>query len=204
MKFLRVEKGKIDWTVPELQLIDEFRFVYDRDKSADKEQANSDFIFIFFSTDYRSPYIGYELLERTTKAKREARLPDTWEPDSVVIAAAEKYAQLQDGVSVQLLIGVKSGLQTAVRVVNFINGKLNKIIEALDTYDETSLTDPQTLATYNTLVDSLNTNSDKILAKAGKLRDQLENLAEVEQMVQKEQTESAKISGGKKKMKRMD
>jgi hypothetical protein len=144
------------------------------------------------------------LLERTTKAKREARLPDTWEPDSVVIAAAEKYAQLQDGVSVQLLIGVKSGLQTAVRVVNFINGKLNKIIEALDTYDETSLTDPQTLQTYNTLVDALNTNSDKILAKASKLRDQLENLAEVEQMVQKEQTESAKISGGKKKMKRMD
>lgn len=107
-----LEKGRVILN-PTALFIPEFKKVWSRDKSKDKEIAVKEISYIVFMYSFQSPYQAYSERDREGKILNDyfLELPD-WKPDKVVIAAIRKYKELQDSVSLRLLRSTKLALET--------------------------------------------------------------------------------------------
>jgi hypothetical protein len=75
--------------------IKEFKAIWDRDKSKDKELANLELSYVCFVTDFRSVYKAYDEVDRSNKIIQDL-FPkyEGWKPDKVVKAAIDKYKEM--------------------------------------------------------------------------------------------------------------
>jgi len=110
MKLIDLE-GRKPVIDPAALVIKEFKTIWVRDKTKDKAQALREITYIYFQTDYMSPYRNYIGAERINKIKEAVQLDPAWEPDKEVQAAIERYKSLQITPSLGLLEDAETAVQ---------------------------------------------------------------------------------------------
>ena len=63
MKLFDIDNNKVI-VHPEALLIQSFKLLWDRDKSKDKARALKELAYVYFMTDFKSPYDRYDPAER--------------------------------------------------------------------------------------------------------------------------------------------
>lgn len=104
---------------PTILWVPEFRTLWDRDKSKQKEQAVNEISYIVFLHDFRSPYLAYPTNEREVRIKKDYFKSADWLPDDAVKAAIAKYKELQTSPISRLL---QSAMDTCDKMTDYFNG----------------------------------------------------------------------------------
>jgi hypothetical protein len=160
----------IDETVaisPPMLNVPEFKALWRRDKNRNKKEAYSELCYIYYITDFKSPYRTYPKKEREQRVLTEFCynvLGEDWKPDEKVIAAKKKYEELQ--------------VTPSLRYLESVEGVIAKITQFLD---KTNIDED----TLKTIVDSIE-KANKITLGLPKLKEAIE----------KEISENTKIRGG--------
>lgn len=88
---------------PSILTIPEFKTIWDSDKSLDKEKALNELKYVFFVSDFKSPYKSSSLDEKELKDKtKEDFMPDKWKETNNTLKAIEKYKELQSSKTLKL------------------------------------------------------------------------------------------------------
>lgn len=114
---------------PQTLAIKEFKDIWDKDKSKDKNMAFKEMSYIFYKHDYRSVYSRYFEEEREIRIIEDLQLVN-WKADSKVKTAEDKYKELSKTQSMGLLEDAEFSIEQLrfyFRNINFIkvdnNGK---------------------------------------------------------------------------------
>lgn len=108
-----------------------FKALLDRDKSKDKEIANSEMLFIWYYIDVKSNFLMLPEKEREEAIKKEIDgLPDDWKMDAKVKEAIEFYKKYSETV-LQFLY------KKAVKAANDVGDYLEKTNVLLNERDRT-------------------------------------------------------------------
>ena len=113
MELFKLTKNQVAPS-PGTLLISEFKAVWDRDKSKDKELALKELGFIYYIADYKSVYLSTPPEEREDVLKEDLLLPDKWKPDAVIKTAISKYNDLQEVPTMRLLNATQDALEQLV------------------------------------------------------------------------------------------
>jgi hypothetical protein len=152
---------------PAILNIPEFKALWRRDKNRAKHKAYAELSYIYYVTDFKSPYRNFPMTERMERVRDEfckKALGDDWKPDAKVQEAKEKYELLSVTPSLKYLESVEAQLH---KVTNFLNGTV---------IDE---------ETIKVIVDSVDKFNKVVLG-----------LPKLKEAVQKEVSENSKIRGG--------
>jgi len=100
-------------------LIPEFKSIWDIDKSKDKNNALNELKYIFFTTDFKSPYKTSSINEKELKEKVKLDyMPSTWKETKAIIEASNKYSELQHS---KVLILFDSADKVLSQISKFMN-----------------------------------------------------------------------------------
>ncbi len=109
MELFNFDKNQV--TVrPHTLLIKEFKLIWDRDKSKNKEFALQELAYVFYIADYKSIYLSTAPEERSAILIDDLNLKN-WKPDSVIEDAIKKYADLQKTMSMRFLDSQRQALE---------------------------------------------------------------------------------------------
>jgi hypothetical protein len=187
MSLFRENSGKITLQ-PEIQKIDAFAQIIRRDKDKAKRNAHNELAFVYFWTDYKSPYLNNNEENRLARLRKDLRLGDDWKPDAAIKNAIDKYRELNETPAIRTLRTVKETLAVTVAVTESMRKKVEASLEAYNTGDETENSEDITVIIQ--AVTALITLSEKIP----------KTISVLGAMEEKVKTESAdtKIYGGGK------
>lgn len=133
MNLFTLDNGRVKFS-PEALTIKEFKTLWDRDQSKTKEYAVEELAYVFYITDYKSPYLSYDMEAREHKIKTDVVTKKGWKPDEKVQEAIQKYSELQETPSMGLLKDAEVALDKIryyfqhVDVVNDENGNVTKTL----------------------------------------------------------------------------
>ena len=176
---LFVIKNNNPFPSPEALLIPEFKVLWDRDKTTGrlKTYAVEDMAYVYYMTDYQSPYRAYPVDDRKKEVRKDhIRSRTRWKEDQPIIDAMEKYDKLQETPNMRFLKAVEQtleGLTSYFENLNFdpqkedANGKKVPVSDAKKAMDA--------------------------VAQAGKL---LSSVQELREKVRSEQNVGSSIRGG--------
>tara|TARA_R110002051_G_scaffold240975_1_gene301349 strand:+ start:1899 stop:2447 length:549 start_codon:yes stop_codon:yes gene_type:complete len=103
MKLLDM-KNSVVIISPEAIVIPEFKQLWERDLSENKEKAIKELSFIYFTCDYKSPYLASMGTDRVRIVVSKDFMKDAkYKPDDAVEEAIKKYKGLQFTPSMRLL-----------------------------------------------------------------------------------------------------
>lgn len=95
---------------PEILLIPEFRALWNKDKTKNKSSAMMDFTYIYYTTDFKSPYVkSYAGEDLVNKVKSDFTSED-WKESKFVKDAINKYTDLQKTKTLKLFEAADSAL----------------------------------------------------------------------------------------------
>lgn len=170
MSIFTLKDGRVQ-VDPESLTIPEFREIYERDESKDKEVAFSELCYVYHMTDYKSIYNNYNDTEKTTKILNDYFKTSKWSPDQVVIEAVCKYRDLQETPTMKLLKAARRAI--------------NKLIDHYNNVDLTLL---------NSKGDLINKERD-LSFSIGNIGKIAESLDKVEEKIKKEMLKDSKVRG---------
>jgi len=102
----------------EALLIPEFKELWSRDKTKDKEKAIKELSYIYFSTDFKSPYVQSADIGFAARVVAKDFMKDPkYKPDKSIEEAIDKYIELQETPSMRLL---KASLKTISNLTNYL------------------------------------------------------------------------------------
>ena len=159
MSLFKEREGKIS-IAPEIQKIDAFKQIINRDKDKAKRNAHNELAFIYFWTDYRSPYLNNTEPKRLEVLKKDLRLEDDWKMDAQIKRAIEKYRELNETSTIKTLRTVKETLAVTVAVTESMRKKIEDSLEDYSNSDPTDNSEDITNIIH--AVTSLITLSEKI------------------------------------------
>ena len=116
--------GKNNIIVPqtEILLIKEFKTLWTRDKSKNKEKVLNEFAYIYFKHNFKSTYkTSYTEDEIEIELKRDIFNNVKWKADKILIAAEEKYKSLQMTKSLAFLDSAEKALVEVKKYFNDFN-----------------------------------------------------------------------------------
>jgi hypothetical protein len=90
--------------------IPEFKKIWDRDKTKDKDVAVAEISYIVMLHGFHSPYQAYSEADREKKVLNDYFQDSDWKPDKVVQAAIDKYNELQDSIILRALRAARMGV----------------------------------------------------------------------------------------------
>jgi hypothetical protein len=96
---------------PEALMIQQFKYLWERDKSKNKEKALQDLAYVYHSTDFQSIYRNYHPSNRDTKIKLDIYNNREQKTDEMIMAAQNKYRELQTTLSMELLADAEAAIQ---------------------------------------------------------------------------------------------
>ncbi len=103
---------------PAALLIPEFRELWDRDQSEDKEKALAELSYVYFVSDYKSVYrSGISEGELHAVVAKDFLKDEAYEPCPQVRSAMHKYMQLQETPSMRLL---QASLSTVDKLTDYL------------------------------------------------------------------------------------
>lgn len=158
---------------PEAVVIPPFNEIWERDKTKTKHKAIQEISYVYFLSDFKSPYAIYNDAQRPRKIKEDFIKDSKWKPDKLVEQAIKKYDELQQTRSMRFLNSAR-GLQE----------KLEKYFNEVDF----AQLDDKGKPIYSAKDAMAN------LEKVGKV---IESLNVVEEKVKKEINDKATIKGKK-------
>lgn len=125
MKFFTLENNKPVIT-PELLLINEFKNIWERDESKNKEVALSELTFIYFLEVFDSKYLQYEESVREDRVLRDilssaAKINKFNKKDELIIKGREKFRELQNTVTLLLYNSMMLKLAEAKQGIDSID-----------------------------------------------------------------------------------
>lgn len=193
------EHGELTLNFEELRAVKEFRELISRSKKVrgdydgrKKKFANEEFIFIYFYTDYRSPYADRDDKERFKLALSETNLleyEENWIPDKAVREAIDKYNKLQDDATIRILKGMRTSLAYADKLVDFCNRRIEQLFEEMAAADGNA-------EKFEDAIKLINTQLEQVFKFTDKLPSTITKLEELEERVKREQTKIKKSVGG--------
>lgn len=95
---------------PNKLIIPQFARLWDRDESEDKSLAMKELAYVYYMTDYKSPYKVYDEDLRENHIIEDF-MPPGWKPDIHILTAMSKYQQMTRTPSMDLLDAAKEGMK---------------------------------------------------------------------------------------------
>lgn len=187
MSLFQETGGKIGLQ-PEIQKIDAFSKIIKRDKDKAKRNAHNELAFVYFWTDYKSPYLNNSEDKRLERLKKDLRLGDDFKIDPQIKDAIDKYRELNETPSIRTLRTIKETLAVTVSVTETMRKKVEKSLEEYQNGDVTENTEDITVIIQ--AVTSLISLSEKIPKT-------ISVLEAMEAKVKTESTETKIYGGGK-------
>jgi len=166
---------------PAALMIPEFKALWDRDESKDKYTALREISYVYFFTDFKSPYVAAlspEILERTIA--KDYLKDESYTPDAEVIAAIDKYRELQITPSMLLL---KAAIKTVHNLTDYLE---NVDLQERDKNDKPIY------------------KPNDITGALSKIGNIVESLQKVKENVEREIMHSAQLRGQRQKGNRED
>ena len=166
---------------PRALLIPEFRTLWDRDKSKDKDKALQELAYVYYLSDFKSPYLlSLDMSIVSDTVAKDFMKDESYKPDQEVEEAISKYKELQITPSMRLLT---ASLTTVNRLTDYL--------EEVDLNER----DDKNKPIYKP---SDITNSRKSIGGI------VESLTKVRDQVEKEITKSGTLRGQRRKGNRED
>lgn len=109
MNLFTLDNGRVKFS-PEALTIKEFKEIWNKDSSKTKEQATEELAYVFYMSDYKSPYLSYDLSAREYKIITDVITKKGWKADDRIKAAITKYEELQNTPSMGLLKDAETAL----------------------------------------------------------------------------------------------
>ena len=120
MKLFDIDNNKVI-IHPEALLIQSFKLLWDRDKSKDKSAAMKEIAYVYFMTDFKSPYDRYDAEEKHLQVSIDIIGKDKYTPDDQVKAAMNTYKNLQQTFSMKFLESAKVAAKELMKFFNTID-----------------------------------------------------------------------------------
>ncbi len=160
---------------PEDVLIPEVNFIWERDKSKDKEVARQELTYIYLISDWNSIYRNYPEAHKDTIIRKDFIKIPNWEPDNAVKETIKRLDdhQIQSSTSMRLLRSTKNAIE-----------KLSDYFDDVDFTERDE--DGKPVYKINEVTNSIE--------KAGKMLQSIETL--VEKVEKEKSMTSSKIRGG--------
>ena len=175
MKLFEMNKEGIEIS-PQSLTIKEFKKLWARDKSKGKQKAHTELAYVYYYTDWQSPYRIY-FNEREKQEKIILDLFDgkKWKPDQTITEACEKYEQLSTTDSMLLLQDARSAI-----------GKLRAYFRNVDLTEREEKTGKPIYSAKDLILN---------LKQVGSV---IKGMKELQEEVAKEQMTETRIKGGGK------
>jgi hypothetical protein len=206
------EAGDVHYDKAEYKLIPEFYEIMNRlvkgkgDYDGRKKLYNKrELVYIFYMADWTSSNIFAFLpdKERHEKAVIASRLEEDFEPDEAVIAAIDKYKEIQREYvpTARILFALKRNLMQTSRYLEnleaqneYYYGELATLKEKMIHADEEDkLTYASQISSYNKMIAD---NSQWSMSATKKIQNSLKELKDMEAMVREEEAEKKIKKGG--------
>ena len=166
MLLLTIANNRLEIS-PYALTINEFKDIWDRDSSKEKDRAVKELSFIYFMADYKSNYRAYDSSSRLLAITNDIELKD-WTPDDLIVKAIKKYEELQITPSIKFLKNAEQSL--------------NKISSFITAYVPS---DDETGAKFKA-----------IIAGVKALPDLLKSINNLTEMAEKELSDTKRVRGG--------
>ena len=158
----------------EILLVTEFKNLFNKDQSKDKELAFKELTYIYLALDWKSPYSQYTELERHEEALRDSGLTEEEFNNPVFREACRKYRALQEShLSVRMLNAAKLGAQQFIDYFTIIADLNERDVNGKPVFD-----------------------AKKHFETMSKMHDLHEELTRLENIVKKELTETSTLRAG--------
>jgi hypothetical protein len=95
-------------------LIPEFRKIWDRDSSKNKEKAIKQLAYVYFIGDYKSEYNIYGI-EKRSMVSREVMEDPEYVTDDIIEEAIKKYIKLQETSSMRYLRSIRDTVDSIIK-----------------------------------------------------------------------------------------
>lgn len=193
------EKGKVQVS-PAAKTIKEFKKVYTKDRDRKKRTALKEMCFVYFYSDYRSPYTAYPEKDKIREIKDMADLPEEWKPDKHVKAAISRYESLQETTSIKSLKYVMSALNTSMGLIAIFEEQIKYYTEnyhAISAGNSMKSEDPEDDEEVETMNDSEALRKVKdMISLSNDLPTTITKIETLLDKVKKEQSQNARNKGG--------
>lgn len=133
---------------PEFLVIKEFSELWERDKTKAKDSAFRELSFVYFISDYKSPYrIAYGTEQLQEVLVKDFIKDTTWKPDKKIVEAIKKYKELQQTPAMKALDIAYKGIEKCYKYVENINieasedpnGTMKTVMDFVKKLGETTL-----------------------------------------------------------------
>ena len=182
-EFLKYNKGKIEFSIPEYALVDSFRsLLKDRegltvtspDRTIDS-LAYAELGIIWWRNSYRSPGVkaGLSKEELTHDGKVNFNVKDEWDEDSLFLEAERTFKEGFNHAEIESIITLRRGLNIANTAVKMMNRRNAKILTRGDAISDSEIV-------------TLMNNQNLLLEMAEKIPKRLKSLTEAELAIKKE------------------
>ena len=103
---------------PRALLIPEFRTLWDRDKSKDKDKALRELAYVYYLSDFKSPYLlSLDMSIVANTVAKDFMKDESYKPNKEIEEAISKYKELQITPSMRLLT---ASLTTVNRLTDYL------------------------------------------------------------------------------------
>lgn len=106
---------------PEALLIQSFKLLWDGDNSKDKKVALKELAYVYFMTDYKSPYEKYDKDEKHLQICEDVMGDTKYKPSAEVLKAIEVYKNLQQTFSMKFLESAKTASRELMRFFDTVD-----------------------------------------------------------------------------------
>ena len=176
---------------PEIKLVPKIADLIARDKSKDKRDSFKELSYVYFVTDYKSPYYIYPRDERRQRVKIELGFDPDWNPDQLLEDVAFVYDEMQKTPSISTLVAIRESLMTSTKVIEALRSRIEDRLIKFNTPSEVEDA-PDELEDITNIVAAVSS----LLVLADKLPKAISTMTDLEEKVKKEQSDDRKIRGG--------
>jgi hypothetical protein len=106
---------------PEALLIQSFKVLWDKDKSKEKIQAMKELAYVYFMTDFKSPYDKYDAKEKSFQVSNDVMGNSEYKPTELVLNAIANYKNLQQTFSMKFLESAKTAARELMRFFDTVD-----------------------------------------------------------------------------------
>ena len=111
---------------PNKLLIPEFKLIWDNDKSNDKKLALEELSYIYYISDFKSPYVNAYPSGKLEEIVKEAFISNVkWKPSKDIQKAITKYKELQETKTIKLFQAADKAIDNLIKYFDEI--KLEEI-----------------------------------------------------------------------------
>lgn len=135
---------------PNVLVIPEFKALWDRDKTKEKDSATKELSYVYFLEDFNSPYAVIPEHLRAKTVKEDFVKNESWKEDELVLAARKKYKLLSETPTIRFVKSVRNVIDKMTDYLNTVEIDAKTFKNVQDSIDKVG----KTLAGYAKIQDA--------------------------------------------------